>query len=261
MAVRSLTSWLALGFALVVVLAVLEGCSTMNSEQEVRRAAFWEAATECASGKASLKVDRIDGDGRVHVRLFQGGQQDAPAFSSCYNQKAREKLAAAERAGSSARIVESPSPTELSVVAASSRVTSVTIQTIDNKILVPVVLNETQMATFLLDTGANITVITPNLARPLGVESPPGAPKTKVRILSGQEVEVLLVRVKSLGVGSARIEHFGLVVHELPPLASSARPSVIVDGLLGADFVGRFTMTVNPRAGTLTLQLDDLPVR
>jgi len=30
-----------------------------------------------------------------------------------------------------------------------------------------------------------------------------------------------------------------------------------VDGFLGADFVGRFAMTLDPRAGTLTLQLAD----
>jgi hypothetical protein len=51
-----------------------------------------------------------------------------------------------------------------------SRVTSVKIQTINNKVLVPVVLNESQTATFLLDTGASTTVVTADLARRLGAE-------------------------------------------------------------------------------------------
>ena len=252
--------WVGLGAGLVV-LAVLEGCSTTTSDQDMRRGALWAAATECASGKASLKVERIDNDGRVHVTLFRGGQQDVPAFNACYEQKAHEKVAVAEQAGSPARIVESRSGPEPSVVRPPARVTAVTIRTVHNKFLVPVVLNDTQTATFLLDTGANTTVITPSLARRLGVERLPDEPKTKARMASGQEVEVSLIRVKAIGVGSARIENFGVLVYDLPPLVSGATPPITADGLLGTDFIGRFTMTVDPRAEKLILQLDDLPVR
>ena len=222
------------------------------SDQEVRRAALWAAATECASGKhASLKLDRVGDDGRVHVTVLPGGQQDVPAFNACFNQKAPEKLAAAGRATSPAQIVES----------GSSRVTSVTIQTINNRFLVPVVLNENQKATFLLDTGANITVVTPDLARRAGVELATGASKSKARIASGQEVEVSLVRMKSIRVGLARIDNFTVAVYAIGVLDGSAKPPIVVDGFLGSDFIGRFTMTVDPRAGKLTLQLDDVPVK
>jgi predicted aspartyl protease len=139
--------------------------------------------------------------------------------------------------------------------------TSVAIQTISNKFLVPVVLNEHQAATFLLDTGASVTVITPDLARRLGVELPPGAQKARVRIASGQEVEVAVVRVKSFRVGSARIDNLAVAVYELPPINTSATRPTTVDGFLGVDFIGRFTMTVDPRAGTLTLGLNDPAAR
>jgi hypothetical protein len=241
--------WVGLGAGLVA-LAVLEGCSTTTSDQDMRRGALWAAATECASGKASLKVERIDNDGRVHVTLFRGGQQDVPAFNACYQQKAHEKVAEAQQAGSPARIVESRSGPEPSVVRPPARVTAVTIRTVHNKFLVPVVLNDTQT-----------TVITPSLARRLGVERLPDEPKTKARMASGQEVEVALIRVKAIGVGSARIENFGVLVYDLPPLVLGATPPITADGLLGTDFIGRFTMTVDPRAGKLILQLDDLPVR
>ena len=166
-------------------------------------------------------------------------------------------MAAAERAGSPARIVESRlAPEPFPVVPTPSRVTSVRIHIVHNKILVPVVLNEHQTATFLLDTGANITVITPALARRLGVEGLPGEPKTKARMASGQDVEVSLSRLKSIGVGSARVDNFAVAVYDLPVLVPGATPPIAVDGLLGADFVGRFTMTVEPRAGKLTLQED-----
>jgi predicted aspartyl protease len=143
----------------------------------------------------------------------------------------------------------------------SSRATSVAIQTIFRKILVPVVLNGNEKATFLLDTGANITVITPTLAQRLGVEQPSGGPKIRARMASGQDVEVSLIRVKSIGVGSARIENFATAVYDLPALALGAPFPIVVDGLLGNDFIGLFTMTIDPRAGRLTLQLDDLPAR
>jgi predicted aspartyl protease len=115
-------------------------------------------------------------------------------------------------------------------------------------------LNGTQRATLLLDTGANITVVTPQIARRAGLEIPSGdgGSKSKARMASGQEVEVSLVRVKSIMVGSARIDNLQVAVYEIGVLDNAP---FAVDGFLGADFLARFTMTVDPRAGTLTLQL------
>ena len=139
------------------------------------------------------------------------------------------------------------------------RVTTVTIQTVSKRILVPVVLNGNQTATFLLDTGANITVMTSTLANRLGAERPVDGPKVRLRMASGQDVEMSVIRLKSIGVGSARLENFVVALYDLPTLPAS--PPITVDGLLGNDFVGQFTMTVDPRAGTLTLQLYDSPAK
>jgi predicted aspartyl protease len=254
-------SWTGLGAGLVL-LGLLGSCSTTTSDQDPRRAALWAAATECAEGKtASLKVDRVDDDGRVHVTVLPGGQPDLPAFTACFNQKAPAKLAAAGRAASPAQIVESGVAPEPSAGRQSSRVTSVTMQTINNRFLVPVVLNDTYRATFLLDTGANITVVTPQLARRAAIEVPAGASKSKARMASGQEVEVSLIRVKSIAVGSARIHNLQVAVYEIGVLDSAGTPPPTIDGFLGADFLGRFTMTVDPQAGKLTLQLGDGPVK
>jgi predicted aspartyl protease len=255
-----LASSTGLGAGLVLLLAGLEGCSITTSDQDMLRAGLRAAAIECASGKA-LKVDRVDDDGRVHGTFLQGGQQDVPAFNACYNQKVKERLGGAGRATSPVQIVQSPLPTEPSAVQPSPRVTSVPIRMANGKFLVSVVLNDTQTATFLLDTGANATVISLNLARTLRLERPLGEPKAKVRMASGQEIEMSVVQVKSIAVGLARMENFGVVVHDLAGVAGSAGPAMTIDGLLGVDFLGRFTMTVNPKAGTLTLQLDDLPVK
>lgn len=247
------TSWMGLGAGLVL-LGLLEGCSTTSSttttsDQDRRRTVLWAVATECADRqKASLRINRIDDDGQVHVTVLPGGQPDVPAFTACYKQKAPATLAAAERAASPAQIVESGAP-----------ITSVVIQTINNRFLVPVVLNGTHRATFLLDTGANVTVVTPQLARRAGVALPAGAgaSKSKARMASGQEVEVSLIRLKSMMVGSARIDNLQVAVYEIGVLDSTATPPLIIDGFLGADFLGRFTMTIDPRAGRLMLQLTD----
>jgi hypothetical protein len=251
--------WTGLAAGLVLLIG-LEGCSTTTSDQDIRRAALWAAATECARGKA-LTVDRIDDDGQVHGRFLAGGQQDASAFNACYSQKTKEGLRGAGGASGPAQILQSPPLIDPSAVHPPARLTSVAIQIINNRVLVPVVLNENQPATFLLDTGANITVITPDLARRAAVALPSGALKWKARVASGQEVGVSLIRVKSIRVGLARIENFGVAVYELGVLGGTGTAPLAVDGFLGEDFLGHFTMTVDPRAGTLTLQLAEPPAK
>ncbi len=245
----------------LVLLGFLGGCSTAGPpaatpaapDQNPRRTALWAVATECADRqKGALRIDRVDDDGQVHVTVIQGGQPDVPAFTACYKEKAPAILAAAERVASPAQIVER-----------GTRSTSITIQTVSNRFLVPVVLNGTQRAIFLLDTGANITVVSPQLARRAGIELVTGAgpPKSRARMASGQEVEVSLVRLKSVMVGLARIDNLQVAVYEIGVLDSTANPPLVVDGFLGADFLSRFTMTIDAQAGKLLLQLADVPAR
>lgn len=252
----------------LVLLGLFGGCSTTPSttasDQDPRRQALWAAATECAEGKqASLRVDRIDDDGQVHVKIFPGGQPAVPAFAACFKQTAPARLDAAGRAASPAQILEPRVATEQTRGRPAPRVTSVAIQTLHNRFLVPVVLNGTHRATLLLDTGANITVLTPQLARRAGIDLPTGASpsKSKARMASGQEVEVSLVRVKSMMVGSARIDNLQVAVYEIGVLDNTETSPLTVDGFLGADFLSRFTMTIDPLAGKLTLQLADGPVK
>jgi hypothetical protein len=254
----------------LALLGLLGGCSTptsptsATSEPDPRRAALWAVATECADGKqASLRVDRVDDDGQVHVTVLPGGQPAVPAFRACFNQKAPARLAAAGRATSPARIVESRPGADPTGARLGPRVSSVAIQTIGNRYLVPVVLNETHRATLLLDTGANITVISPELARRAGLEVPTGsgAARSKARMANGQEVDVALIRVKSMMVGAARVDNLQVAMYEIGVLDSTTSPPLTIDGFLGADFLGRFTMTIDPQASKLTLQLPDGPAK
>jgi predicted aspartyl protease len=234
----------------LVLIAVFEGCSTTTSELDSRRTAFWAAAAECARGHPGLKVEDIDAAGQVRVSVPQRDQQAFSAFTACYKQRAAESIAAAERVASPARIVES-----------SGRVTSVPMQTKNNRFLVGVVLNERQAATFLLDTGASITVITPELAHRTGIEIPAAGLQSKVRMASGQEVQVSVIRLGSIRIGLARIDNLGVALYELGVMNSPTQPPLAVDGLLGADVLSRFIATIDPDARKLTLKLRDMPVR
>jgi predicted aspartyl protease len=133
------------------------------------------------------------------------------------------------------------------------------METRNNRFLVPVILNEKQAATFLLDTGASITVITPDVARRAGVEMPSAGLRSRARMASGQEVDVSVIRLKSIRIGMARVDNLGVALYELGVMDKVARPPLVVDGLLGADVLSRFTTIIDPAAGRLTLQLRDLP--
>jgi len=77
---------------------------------------------------------------------------------------------------------------------------------------------------------------------------------------SGQEVEVSVLRLNAIAVGAARLRNFSVVVYDIPAVAGSAGPAIRIDGLLGTDFLGRFKMTLDPGAETLTFHLgEDLP--
>ena len=243
----------------LMFIALLEGCSATTSELDTRRTAFWAAATECASGNPAVKVEEIDAEGRVRLTVLQGGQQTASAFTACYNQKASEKIARAGRVGSPARIVESGAAADSAAAPRSGRSTSVPMQTRNNRFLIPVVLNEKETATFLLDTGASITVITPDLARRAGIEIASGGMQSRARMASGQEVQVSVVRLKSIRIGLARMDNVGVALYELGVMDRTAQPPLVVDGLLGADVLGQFTTTIDPEAGRLTLQLHEQP--
>jgi predicted aspartyl protease len=122
--------------------------------------------------------------------------------------------------------------------------------------LVPVVLNDSHPVTLLLDTGANFTIISPETARRAGLDAAGATARAKVRMANGQEIETSLARLQSISVGSAKIVNFGVAVYGFTIWDRTGQP-LAVDGFLGLDFLARFTMTVDPRSGTLTLQLPD----
>ena len=106
-----------------------------------------------------------------------------------------------------------------------------------------VVLNDSRRARFLVDTGASVTVLSPELADVLGI-----APSSRSRVMRLQtlagETEAPIVMIPSLRVGDLEARDVIAVIHETAGL----------DGILGNTFLARYTVTLDARQGLLTVR-------
>ena len=107
-----------------------------------------------------------------------------------------------------------------------------------------VVLNGTQRARFLVDTGASVCVISPELAETLGNGAGSDGPSVTLQTLSGRTTGPL-VTIPSLRVGDAEARDVRAVVHA---------PGPGIDGILGNSFLSRYTVTLDPEQGVLSLR-------
>ncbi len=126
--------------------------------------------------------------------------------------------------------------------------TVVPIQIVNNLILVPATLNHTQNATLLVDTGATRSLLTPAMAMRLGISPPADAPRQTADLVGGQKIDVPFANLSALQVGDAVVENRQVGIQLVSPGV------LVVDGLLGGDFLGRFKMTVDRSARQLQLE-------
>jgi clan AA aspartic protease (TIGR02281 family) len=125
------------------------------------------------------------------------------------------------------------------------RYTGVTVR--GNKVLVPVTIsfrNETIQARLLLDTGASVTVISPQLASRLGIRSEHTS-QTTGRVADGSFITAYNTVVDYMQVGP-KTKH-SVEVAVLPMNG----PSMGFDGLLGMNFLGDFRYHVNMGSQTI----------
>lgn len=109
-----------------------------------------------------------------------------------------------------------------------------------NDIIVPVLINGTGPVELILDTGANVTMITWDQAKKLGLDPERGDP---IRLLGvGATNVVSVIPIESLNLGGAEVRNLEITVH--PAFGS---------GLLGMDFLSDFRTEINPAENQLTL--------
>jgi len=104
-------------------------------------------------------------------------------------------------------------------------------------------INDAGSAQLMLDTGASVTTISPRALEQLGVSSR-SALRGSIRGVTGS-ADALLVMVDSIEVAGARAGPIRVVAHD-SELGQG-------DGLLGRDFLDRFTVNIDSAAGIVTL--------
>ncbi len=127
--------------------------------------------------------------------------------------------------------------------------TSVRIQVARGGVVVTVTINESQQGALVLDTGSTSTIFSPALARKVGIAVPFNAPQRIVTLLGGKTITMPFARVRSLKVGDLAVEDLDVGVYDSFPGTTS------VDGLLGADFLSHFRVTVDRGSRQLTLEV------
>jgi len=102
--------------------------------------------------------------------------------------------------------------------------------------------------TLIVDTGADRTVISPEVIERAGLAGGPARPVQVIGVTGTSTAS--LVTLPLLDVAGARIGPIVVVAHALP---SSLRGQDGVDGLLGRDVLDAFTLTVDTASGRATL--------
>lgn len=114
-------------------------------------------------------------------------------------------------------------------------------------LIVQVRLNGTRDARLILDTGADVTILSHALALDLGI-FPSASLSTVTLNTVGGQVRADVVRVGSVSVGEAEARDVLAVIHDLPDAPTG------IDGLLGLTFLDRFVVTVDAQKGEMQLR-------
>ena len=108
-----------------------------------------------------------------------------------------------------------------------------------------VTVNDERRARFLVDTGASISVLSPELARALRIERDPGSPLIKLMTLAGA-ITAPLTTIPSLAVGGLEASLVKAVIYDVGP---------DIDGILGNSFLDRYQVTLDSAHARLVLRL------
>lgn len=124
---------------------------------------------------------------------------------------------------------------------------SLMTQANSNSMVVPVMLNQKTMGTFLVDTGATYTVITPRMAKKLGVVITPDSPRISIITANGV-VKAPMVTIDRVAIGDMQVKNVKAVVQDLGE-------DMLLAGLLGMNFFQGMDMAV--RQNKLILSINE----
>ncbi|MCX7927082.1 MAG: retroviral-like aspartic protease family protein [Candidatus Omnitrophica bacterium] len=110
-----------------------------------------------------------------------------------------------------------------------------------------VLLNNKVKARLILDTGASLTFISPEVAHKLGIDINSIKKTCEAVLADGSKTTVKLINLKSIQVG--KIEAF-----DVPVAIMNLRGEENKDGLLGMSFLHNFKVNIDYEHQTMTLE-------
>jgi clan AA aspartic protease (TIGR02281 family) len=116
----------------------------------------------------------------------------------------------------------------------------------NSSLAVPALLDGKVMATFVVDTGATHTVITPRMARKLGIKITPQTRRISMITANGF-TRVPVVTLRNVSIGKIEVAELEAVVQDLGD-------DVLLGGLLGMNYFRGMDLTV--KYDKLVLQVD-----
>jgi aspartyl protease family protein len=233
--------------SLLLVLAAAGAAGAQADLNEAGKAAYSRGDYAAAERLFSQAIARAPGDPLLHyhrgvslMRLSRWREASA-AFATVLRLNPPADLAATAQQGirSLAPLVHEAAPRS-----PRSDETVVALRRVRGNWLADVRLNDTRTARFVVDTGASLCVVSPDVAADLGVRPGPRAETIPLQVVGGATTGTR-VTLTSVRAGDVEVEDVAAVVHEIGPG---------IDGLLGNSFLGRFTVTLDPDRGVLVLR-------
>ena len=238
----------AFGLVLVLVLVTTTGAATVAQLDQEGRAAYARGDYEAAERAFGEAVARAPADPLLRYHragaLTQLGRWDdaVAEYQHVLRLRPREDIAAAARTAlQNLRPATRPG-------AATRRNDedegTIRLERWSGGWVVEAVVNDVGRGRFLVDTGASLTAISPELAESLGIA--PGRPPLVVTLqtMSG-ETKAPVVSIGAIRLATIEARDVPAVIHDMPQG---------LDGILGNTFLARYSVTLNARQGLLTVR-------
>lgn len=117
-------------------------------------------------------------------------------------------------------------------------------------IVIPVSINGAPPAQFLLDTGTNTTLVTPEFARQLSLR-----PTGRVELLTVAGAQLVVqTQANTVAVGAHTVRGLEMLISDLGAVRQTVPQ---VSGVLGMNFLARFNYLLDYRARQLALEVDE----
>jgi len=230
------------GAALLPLLLLLGAASDLN---DAGKAAYSRGDFAAAERLFSQAVTRAPHDPLLHyhrgvalMRLSRW-QEASAAFETVLRLNPPSDLAATARQG-----IQSLAPFLRAAAPANAREIAVTLHRARGNWFAEVRLNDTRTARLVVDTGAALCVVSPEVAADLGVHPGPRAEMVPMQVVGGVTAGPR-VSLTSVRAGDAEVADVAAVIHAIGPG---------IDGLLGNSFLGRFAVTLDPDRRVLVLR-------